>query len=105
MIRKLYVTCVHPMVEYASVVWADTSDINCACLEHINRRAVRIIAGITRRNALPSDLVLARAGLEPLVKRRQLALCLFAHKASSRLHLLPQHIPTKLSHWLLEPAA
>ena len=97
-LRELYTTCVRPTVEFASVVWAGMSKLDCARLERVNRRAARIIAGPTRRNALASDLVLARAGLEPLVKRRPLALCLFAHKVSTRLHLLPQYITTTLSH-------
>ena len=98
MLRDLYTIGIRPVLEYASVVWAGLSKSDHCRLERINRRAARLVTGITRSDAVPPKILLSRAGLPELHVRRSLHQVLFVHRFVHQL--LPDHILDGLSHWL-----
>ena len=73
-IRTFYQTCVRPTLEYSSSVLNGLAKTDSACLERTQRVTARLITGVSVRDELPSVVLLARAGLEPLSLRQQLGL-------------------------------
>ena len=72
-VRTLYVTCVRPTLEYASGAWGGLGKEDANRLEHLQRCAARTIANVSLADKMPNELLLARAGLEPLSVRRLVA--------------------------------
>ena len=72
-VRTLYVTCVRPTLEYASGAWGGLGKEDANRLEHLQRCAARTIAKVSLADKMPNELLLARAGLEPLSVRRLVA--------------------------------
>ena len=68
-VRTLYVTCVQPTLEYASGAWGGLGKEDANRLEHLQRCAARTIANVSLADKMPNELLLARAGLEPLSVR------------------------------------
>ncbi len=97
--RDLFFTCVRPLIEYASIAWSGMFNHDVTRLNRVNRRAARLISGISRSENIPGDIVLARAGLQPLHQRRRLAQTLFVYKVQN--DLLPDHLKLNLSHWFV----
>ncbi len=98
----LYVTCVRPVIEYASVVWSGMAKFNELRLERANRRAARLITGISRAENCPSEILLALAGLQALSKRRRFFQALLVARFNSMS--LPDHVIDGLCHWLNDSA-
>ena len=97
-LRDIYLACVRPMLEYASVAWAGLSVCDCSRLERCNRSAARLIAHIPVRSQLPHQIILARAGLEQLSLRRSAACTVFAHKFICGS--VPDHLSDAFPAWL-----
>ena len=99
-LRDLYTTCIRPSLEYGSLVWSGLSLSNSKLLEKCNRSAARLILK-TRTAAsrdLPSELLLARAGISTLQSRRELCQTKFCIKAfKSRL---PNHLQVAVLSWI-----
>ena len=57
--------CVCPTLEYSSLAFSGLAKTDSARLEraHDQRVAARLITGVSIRDKLPSDVLLARAGL------------------------------------------
>ena len=98
-VRDLYLYCVRPVIEYAQVAWAGLSAIDEKRLERINRSAARLISNTRLSAHLPHQLLLARAGLEPLKVRRQVAQALFVRRLLSGR--LPPHLQVATDPWIL----
>ena len=81
-VRDLYLYCVRPVIEYGQVAWAGLSAIDEKRLERINRSAARLISNTRLSALLPHQLLLARAGLEPLKVCRQVAQALACSRAA-----------------------
>ena len=79
-VRELYLYCIRPIMEYASVAWAGLTKTNVQRLERCNRNAARLITGISPSADLPNDITLARAGLSTLKARRCLAQAQFVRR-------------------------
>ena len=86
-LRDLYVTCIHPVIENASVVWSGLSKTDASRLERLNRRATRQISHTSCKDDVPHELLLARAGIQ-LITRRRLQQALFTHRFAHQLLLL-----------------
>ena len=95
-IQQLYCSSVRPAMEYASLAWSGASDAER--LERVQRRAARLISNISALSDTPHDILLARAGLQPLSRRRHIEQAVFAFRFVSGCSL-PRHIQL-LSHWL-----
>ncbi len=100
-VRELYLRTILPMMEYASIVWSGMSTADAKRLERCNRAAGRVIAGICPADNVPSTIILARAGLDNLMARRNVA------QAKFTLRLLqgkqPPHLLDAVRHnWLDE---
>ena len=97
-IRHMYCVSIRPGLEYASAVWSGLSKVAASRLESIQRRAARLISGITASSAVPHDIVLARAGLPTLSSRRQIELAVFGFKFAHSSKL-PGHLLDCFQHW------
>ena len=97
-IQHLYCSSVRPAMEYASLVWSGLSPSYAEQLERVQRRAARLISNISALSDTPHDILLARAGLQPLSRRRHIEQAVFAFRFVSGCSL-PRHIQL-LSHWL-----
>ena len=94
-IRQLYLSCIRPSLEYASLVWCGLTAGDQAQLDRVQRRAARLITGILPRSDTPHAVLLARAGLEDLSSRGKLAQATFAYRM---VHdNLPEHLQTYLN--------
>ena len=98
-LRSLYLTCVRPTMEYACGAWAGVGSQDALRLERTQRAAARLIAGVSLREKLPSDLLLARAGLDPLSLRRQVTLCSTVYNLSQTVPKGPPHLVNFFNHW------
>lgn len=98
-IRELYICCIRPAVEYAHIVWAGLTALDCARLERLNRKAGRLILKLPAASNLPHDILLARAGLPTLTERRQFAQIKFCFNALYRDSRLPEHLKQAVSVW------
>ena len=95
-IRTIYLTCIRPKIEYASVAWSGLSVCDSDRLEKLQRRAARLITGLPCRSNTPRAILLARAGLTSLQKRRQGRRLLLAARCFNDV---PAHMPASLPHW------
>ena len=75
-LRSLYLSCVRPTLEYACGAWSGVGSQDALRLERTQRAAARVIAGASVKDKLSAELLLARDGLDPLARRRQVALVL-----------------------------
>ena len=62
--RQLYITCIQPSLEYASIAWGGLTRRDEEKLEKCNRSAARLIANISPSADIPREIVLARAGCQ-----------------------------------------
>ena len=102
-VRDLYLYCVRPVTEYASVAWCGLSVTDAARLERCNRAAGRLIAKICQLSHTDHNIILARAGLQPLSRSRQYWQALFTHRLLSGAQ--PGHLLAVLADWLPSPSA
>ncbi len=105
-LQNLYITCIRPSLEYGSIVWAGLSKGNAKRLERCNRSAARLITKARKPSsddALPSDLLLARAGIQPLCVRRSAAQAKFCLQAIKRR--LPVHLQEVVNSWFPSPSS
>ena len=70
-IRQLYITCIRPSIEYASIAWGGLTRREEEKLEKSNRSAARLIANISPSADIPREIILARAGLPTIALRRK----------------------------------
>ena len=91
-LRSLYLTCVRPTLEYACGAWTSVGTQDATRLERTQRAAARLITGTSIKEKLPSELLLARAGLEPLSLSRQVALCSIVYPLSRPTPKGPPHL-------------
>lgn len=106
-LRELYCVCIRPAMEYASLVWAGLTKTEANRLEKCNRSAARVIAKVSIRSDLPRQLLLARAGLDTLQERRNVAqvkLCIRACSATNKGRRLPDHLQSAISSWMSMPS-
>ena len=61
--------CMHSVLEYASLAWSGISQRDGDRLEQLKRSSVRLIVGVRLCDRLPTEHLLARAGLIPLSQR------------------------------------
>ena len=99
-IRCLYLACVRPTLEYASGAWGGLGVQDANRLERLQRCAARTIARVSVADHLPHDLLLARAGLEPLASRRSIALAQLVHRLSSDPPKGPTHLCAAFQKWI-----
>ena len=97
-VRELYLYCIRPIMEYASVAWAGLTKTNVQHLGRCNRNAARLITGISPSADVPNDITLARAGLSTLKARRCLAQAQFVHRLLAGHQ--PRHLRRATCHWL-----
>ena len=98
-LRSIYLTCVRPVLEYACGSWSGLSAQDCLRLDRIQRSAARLIAGVSIAERLPHEILLARAGLEPLARRRNVILAAPIYRLSSRDPSGPDHLKAAFSRW------
>ena len=99
-IRSLYLTAIRPALEYATVAWSGIRSGDAQRLERVQRSAARLITGISPSDRLSSEILLARAGLDPLHLRRQAACAAFAFSLSPGNHdHFPPHMAATLRVW------
>ena len=96
-IRKIYMTCIRPSLEYAAVAWSALNAGGAARLESIQRHATRLISGLPRSSNTPHGILLAHAGLSSLSSRRRGFLGCFA--AQCMHHRVPAHIRDNFPSW------
>ena len=99
-IRQLYITCIRPAIEYASLAWCGLRKGDHSTLERVQRRAARLITNLSPRSDTPHAILLARAGLEPLVSRREKAQACFMYRLNINKSL-PSHLQRFLDSLLL----
>ena len=73
-IRQIYITCVRPILEYASRAWSGVGATDALLLEKAQSSVARLITGVLLSDRLPNELFLARAAREELGLRRQVSL-------------------------------
>ena len=97
-LQTLYQCCIRPVLEYASVTWSGMGKSDARRLERCNRSAARLITGTSLSADLPHPILLARAGLDSLEARRNLAQCKFCYRL---LHdSQPGHLQDAFHEWL-----
>ena len=96
-IQHFYCSAIRPALEYASVAWCGLSSTASYSLERLQRRAARLISGLPVRSDTPHDIILARAGLQPLSSRRLVEQVVFAFRFLNET--LPDHLLDNLQHW------
>ena len=99
-VRTLYITCIRPTLEYASGAWGGLGVQDANRLERLQRCAARSIARVSISDKLPHDLLLARAGLEPLSVRRLLAVVTPVYHLASDPPKGPDHLRAAFQSWL-----
>ena len=99
-IRDVYLSCLQPVADYASLVWGPgLRQGDAEKLERIQRRAARLISAVRLAERLPHELVLARAGLFSLTSHRSFRLAQFASRISAGF--VPQHLLDATDHWFV----
>ena len=99
-VRTLYVTCVRPTLEYASGAWGGLGKEDANRLEHLQRCAARTIAKVSLADKMPNELLLARAGLEPLSVRRLVAVATPTYLMLHDPPKGPTHLQAAFNAWL-----
>ena len=97
--RTIYRTCIQPTLEYSSLALSGLSKTDSARLEQTQRVAARLITSTSLRDRLPSDILLARAGLEPLSLRQQQGLALLAYRLTRSVPQEPTHLVSAFPLW------
>ena len=89
------------VLPYDSVVaWCGVGSSDIERLERVQRAAARLIAKGSVTGRLPRDLLLARAGLEPLQQRRRLHCGVFAYDLTfTSRRRVPLHLAHLFEHW------
>ena len=82
-VRDIYLYCVHPVMEYASVARSGLSSTDAACLERCNRAVGRLTARICPLSCTPQDIILACAGLQSLASHQRYCLAIFTIRTLS----------------------
>ena len=95
--RQLYITCIRPSLEYASIAWGGLTRRDEEKLEKCNRSAARLIANISPSADIPREIVLARAGLPTMASRRKASQVRLAQAAVRGR--LPDHLLGTFSSW------
>ena len=98
-LRSLYLSCVRPTLEYACGAWSGVGSQEALRLERTQRAAARVIAGASLKDKLSAELLLARAGLDPLARRRQVALCSTFYRLSRPVPKGPLHLVNSFRRW------
>ena len=76
-----------------------------AHLEKTQRSAARLVTGLLPRDPLQHNILLARAGLEPLASRRQLQEALLVYRLTHSSRHLPTHLFQAFNSWHSSSAA
>ena len=97
-LRSLYLTCIRPVLEYACGSWGGLSAKDTQRLNRVQRSAARLIAGVSISDHLPHDILLARAGLDPLDRRRNMILLAPIYRLH-RTHSGPAHLRAAFDKW------
>ena len=64
--QSIYLTCIRPALEYASVAWCGVGTSDADRLEQIQRAAARLIADVSAAKHMPQALLLVRWLVSPL---------------------------------------
>ena len=95
--RQLYITCIRPSLEYASIAWGGLTRRDEEKLEKCHRSAARLISNISPSADIPREIVLARAGLPTMDSRRKASQVRLAQAAVRGR--LPDHLLGTFSSW------
>ena len=100
-VQSVYKTCVGPTMEYASLAWSGVSATDSDRLERLQRSAARLIAGVSPLEEIDHQILLARAGLEPLSLRRNISLAQMAHRLARETlrNREPSHFAKAFKTW------
>ena len=99
-IHTLFLSCIRPVLEYASLAWSGLSSGNSERLERLQRSAARLITGTRLQDHLPRHFLPARAGLDRLDDRRHVKCGAFGFKLALQKDRLPAHLATFINDWL-----
>ena len=91
-VRRLYQTCIRPALEYAGAAWSGIGAMDNEKLERVQRSAARLVARLSAREDISHELLLARAGLEPLRLRRLSPLATTVLKLTWKQPRGPDHL-------------
>ena len=91
-VRTFYQTCVRPTLEYSSLAFSGLSKTGGAQQEKTQRVAARLINGVSVRDRVSSELLLACAGLEPLLLRQKRGLVLMSYRLTRPEPCEPPHL-------------
>ena len=97
-LRELFLCCIRPAIEYASIVWSGLSASDIKRLERCNWSAARLIARISPSADVSQEHLLAHAGIQSLQKRREAAQSMFCCRGLAGC--LPAHLQSAVSAWL-----
>ena len=89
-----------PTHEYACGAWGGLGKRDALRPEHLQRSAARVIAKVSASDNLSSDLLLARAGLEPLSLRQTVVLASTLYRLSSDPPKGPPHHRNDFQNWI-----
>ena len=98
-LRSMYLTCIRPVLEYACGSWGGLTERNTQRLERVQRSAARLIAGVSVTDHLPHDILLARAGLETLARRRDMILVAPVYHLTRQTPSGPRHLCEAFERW------
>ena len=100
-VQSVYKTCVRPTMEYASLAWSGVSATDSDRLERLQRSAARLIVGVSPLEEIDNQILLARAGLEPLSLRRNISLAQMAYRLASETlrNREPSHFAKAFKTW------
>ena len=91
-IRQIYITCVRPLLEYASRAWSSVGATHTLLLEKAQCSVARLVTGVKLSDRLPNELLLARAGLEELGLRHQVSLFVLVRRLTKDPPRAPSHL-------------
>ena len=97
-IRSLYLSCICPTLEYAGEAWGGLGAVNSDQIERCQRAAARLITGVTVRDNLPRELLLARAGLDSS-QCRDVKLATALYRPTKPPGKGPPHLRETLQKW------
>ena len=100
-VQSVYKTCFRPTMEYASLAWSGVSATDSDRLERLQRSAARLIAGVSPLEEIDHQILLTRAGLEPLSLRRNISLAQMADRLASETlrNREPNHFAKAFKTW------
>ena len=99
-IRNIYLSCVRPTLKHACGAWGGLVKRDALRLERLQRSAAQLIAKVSASDNLSSDLLLGRAGLEPLSLRRTVVLASTLYRLSSDPPKGPPHLRNAFQNWI-----